>query len=103
MIAFNKRCGSILEVNAMLASHKLPTETVVFNQTGTLTTGVFRVCSVISPRLDSDMLLQIAAHVEAGSTHPIARAIRAAYAGPATRRFARFAEEWVKKNDPQKG
>ena len=25
MIAFNKRCGSILEVNAMLASHKLPT------------------------------------------------------------------------------
>ena len=23
-------------------------------------------------------------------------------AGPATRRFARFAEEWVKKNDPQK-
>ena len=25
MIAFNKRCGSILEVNALLASHKLPT------------------------------------------------------------------------------
>lgn len=24
MIAFNKRCGSILEVNALLASHKLP-------------------------------------------------------------------------------
>ena len=65
------------------------TETVVFNQTGTLTTGVFRVCSVISPRLDSDMLLQIAAHVEAGSTHPIARAIRAAYAGPIRRELIR--------------
>ena len=64
-------------------------ETVVFNQTGTLTTGVFRVCSVISPRLDADMLLQIAAHVEAGSAHPIARAIREACPGPIRRELIR--------------
>lgn len=42
-----------------------------------------------------------------GMTPPSSRTIALAVpaggrAGPATRRFARFAEEWVKKNDPQK-
>ena len=37
------------------------------------------------------------------SSRTIALAVPAGgRAGPATRRFARFAEEWVKKNDPQK-
>ncbi len=57
------------------------TKAVVFDKTGTLTTGQFRVTAVKSDKMDADMLLKIAAHAEAYSSHPIAKAIISAYGG----------------------
>ena len=53
---------------------------VVFDKTGTLTEGKFAVRS-IDAQGDADELLRLAAHAESWSTHPIAQAICAAYAG----------------------
>ncbi|MBE5759540.1 MAG: cadmium-translocating P-type ATPase [Clostridiales bacterium] len=53
-------------------------DTVVFDKTGTLTKGSFAVSHVAG---DRDKLLEIAAHAEAYSTHPIAESIRKAYDG----------------------
>ena len=54
--------------------------TVVFDKTGTLTEGVFRVTAVHPETLDEQELLHLAAHVESLSTHPIAAALRQAWA-----------------------
>lgn len=54
---------------------------LVFDKTGTLTEGSFRVTGVVAEGIDSDELLSLAAHVESGSTHPIAQSILAAYGG----------------------
>lgn len=54
---------------------------VVFDKAGTLTAGEYRVVSVRSDKLTAPMLLKIAAHAEAHSSHPIARAIIAAHDG----------------------
>lgn len=56
-------------------------ETVVFDKTGTLTSGSFAVVSV-EPEggVGEDELLEVAAHAEANSDHPIARSVREAYA-----------------------
>ena len=55
-------------------------DTVVFDKTGTLTRGVFAVTEVV-PRngYTGEELLRLVAHAEAGSTHPIAGAVREAY------------------------
>ena len=53
---------------------------VVFDKTGTLTEGKFAVRSVDAQGY-ADELLRLAAHAESWSTHPIAQAICAAYAG----------------------
>ena len=55
-------------------------KTMVFDKTGTLTKGEFRV-SRIEPAGDftESMLLELAAHAEGYSTHPIAESIREAY------------------------
>lgn len=58
------------------------TRVVVFDKTGTLTTGSFKVSSVKPEKMDSDMMLKIAAHAEAYSNHPIAKSIVSAYGGP---------------------
>ena len=67
--------------NYMDALAKL--STVVFDKTGTLTRGTFDVEAIHPERL-SDLseqeLLHLAAHVERYSTHPIALALRMAYA-----------------------
>ncbi|MCP4090444.1 MAG: heavy metal translocating P-type ATPase, partial [Gammaproteobacteria bacterium] len=49
--------------------------TVVLDKTGTITSGLPRVTSVISNEEDKDRLLQIATDLEAGSEHPLATAI----------------------------
>ncbi len=54
-------------------------DTVVFDKTGTLTRGSFSVTKVQASGLAEQELLEIAAHAEAHSTHPIALAIRNAY------------------------
>lgn len=54
---------------------------VVFDKTGTLTKGSFSVTDVIPVSgHNKEELLEIAAHAEAFSTHPIAKSIREAYA-----------------------
>jgi len=59
---------------------------IAFDKTGTLTSGDFRVVDVEvrSPEMNKDEVLRFAAGLEAGSDHPIARAIRSAVASPAT-------------------
>ena len=54
--------------------------TVVFDKTGTLTRGTFDVEAIHPERLSEHELLHLAAHVERYSTHPIALALRMAYA-----------------------
>jgi Cd2+/Zn2+-exporting ATPase len=48
---------------------------VVMDKTGTLTKGVFNVQEVVSEGIEKDQLIQIAAAIEWGSTHPVAKAI----------------------------
>lgn len=64
--------------NYMDALSKL--STVVFDKTGTLTRGTFDVEAIHPERLSEHELLHLAAHVERFSTHPIALALRMAYA-----------------------
>ena len=54
-------------------------QTIVFDKTGKLTKGVFKVTTVHPSRLSEEQLLHLAAHVEHNSTHPIAAALRDAY------------------------
>ena len=64
--------------NYMDALSKL--STVLFDKTGTLTRGTFDVEAIHPERLSEHELLHLAAHVERYSTHPIALALRMAYA-----------------------
>lgn len=64
--------------NYMDALSKL--STVVFDKTGTLTRGTFDVEAIHPEELSEHELLHLAAHVERYSTHPIALALRMAYA-----------------------
>ena len=64
--------------NYMDALAKL--STVVFDKTGTLTRGTFDVEAIHPEQLSEHELLHLAAHVERYSTHPIALALRMAYA-----------------------
>ena len=52
-------------------------KTVALDKTGTLTRGVFEVTEIIENTIEKDKLLDLAAHVEAQSTHPIAKSIAA--------------------------
>ena len=49
---------------------------IVFDKTGTLTEGVFKVTQIVS---DNPDILKYAAYAESSSSHPIAKAIKAAY------------------------
>lgn len=53
--------------------------TVVFDKTGTLTKGEFKVSQADAYNISEAELLDIAAHIEAYSNHPIASSIREAY------------------------
>lgn len=53
------------------------TEIAVFDKTGTLTQGSFTVTGVHPIGVSADQLLALAAAVESGSNHPIAKALRA--------------------------
>ncbi len=55
-------------------------DTVVFDKTGTLTEGIFSVNEISAQAgFSEETLLELAAHAEAHSTHPIARSILTAY------------------------
>ena len=52
---------------------------VVCDKTGTLTEGVFEVTDIMEGSMDRDRLLELAAHAESFSTHPISLSIQRAY------------------------
>ena len=54
-------------------------QTVAFDKTGTMTKGVFEVNGIHHSSMDNEKLLEIAAHAELFSTHPIALSIRRAW------------------------
>lgn len=56
-------------------------DTMVFDKTGTLTQGRFGVAEIHPSGITERELLDIAAHVEAQSNHPISRSIREAFDG----------------------
>lgn len=55
------------------------TTCAVFDKTGTLTEGSFRVTGIFPVGLSEGELLELAAHAEAASSHPVARSIRESY------------------------
>jgi Cd2+/Zn2+-exporting ATPase len=68
-------------------------DTVVLDKTGTLTRGEFRVSGIHPVSIAPEELLDIAAHAEMYSTHPIARSIVEAYGKePDSRRVAKTEE-----------
>lgn len=69
------------------------TEIVVFDKTGTLTKGVFKVRDVRPEGMSSEDLLEVAAHAESFSTHPIAASLREAYGQPIDRNRVSGVEE----------
>lgn len=72
------KCGILVKGSNYLEalSH---TETVVFDKTGTLTKGRFAVTEIKAEAMPRERLLEIAAHIEAYSHHPIAESSKAAY------------------------
>ncbi len=57
------------------------TKWVVFDKTGTLTQGVFEVVDIHHSKLERDRLLEIAAHAESASSHPISKSLQRAFGG----------------------
>jgi len=55
------------------------TEIVVFDKTGTLTKGIFRVQQIEPQGISADALLELAAHAESFSNHPISLSLQKAY------------------------
>jgi Cd2+/Zn2+-exporting ATPase len=68
--------------------------TVVFDKTGTLTKGVFSVTQILpADGWTAEKLLEVAAHAELHSNHPIAVSIRQAYGKkPDSARLTQYAE-----------
>ncbi|MEE0434350.1 MAG: heavy metal translocating P-type ATPase [Peptococcaceae bacterium] len=54
-------------------------KTVVFDKTGTLTRGVFEVVDIHHSDMAHDALLDLAAHAESASSHPISKSLQRAY------------------------
>ena len=55
------------------------TKIVAFDKTGTMTRGVFEVSGIHHCTMENDRLLELAAHAELYSSHPIAKSIQRAY------------------------
>lgn len=52
---------------------------MVFDKTGTLTKGIFEVTGIHHSEMEREELLELAAHAECYSNHPISKSIRTAY------------------------
>lgn len=55
------------------------TKLVVFDKTGTLTQGVFEVVDIHHSAMEREKLLDLAAHAESASSHPISKSLQRAY------------------------
>lgn len=72
------KCGILVKGSCYLEA-LAETDCIVFDKTGTLTKGCFKVIEINSPNLDPQQLLELAAHAEAHSSHPIALSIKKAW------------------------
>ena len=54
-------------------------KTLVLDKTGTLTQGVFQVVKIHSPGMAPDRLIELAAHAECASSHPISLSLQRSY------------------------
>lgn len=68
-------------------------DTIIFDKTGTLTTGTFHVTSIHSVGCTQDELLELAAHAEYYSNHPISLSIKEAYGKPLNENLVSEVEE----------
>ena len=61
------------------------TKIVVFDKTGTLTRGVCEVSGIHHNELENEKLIELAAHAECASSHPISKSLQQAYGKPIDR------------------
>ena len=73
-------------------------QTVAFDKTGTMTKGVFEVNGIHHSSMDNDKLLELTAHAEIFSTHPIARSIQKAWLEGAVFRDDGEPTEWTDRS-----
>lgn len=57
-------------------------EIIVFDKTGTLTRGTFALQATHAEGMADDVLLDLVAHAQSGSSHPIALSLKQAYGAP---------------------
>ena len=69
------------------------TKIVVFDKTGTLTKGVFEVSGIHHNELENEKLIELAAHAECASSHPISKSLQRAYGKPIDRSHVSDIEE----------
>jgi Cu+-exporting ATPase len=70
------RAGILIrDAEALESAHRI--DTIVMDKTGTLTAGVPQVTEVIAHAVSESELLRLAAALQAGSEHPLARAVLA--------------------------
>lgn len=74
------KCGVLVKGSNYLEA-LANTEIIVFDKTGTLTQGSFSVSEIHAIGMPPEKLLELAAHAEAFSNHPISLSLRQAYAG----------------------
>ena len=72
-------------------------DTILFDKTGTLTKGVFKVVAVHPHAFTEDKLLELAAHAESFSNHPIARSLADEYGKPVDKSIVKNAREFIGK------
>ncbi len=68
-------------------------KTLVFDKTGTLTQGIFRVTGIFPVQISRELLLELTAHAECASSHPISKCIREAYGGKICRERVQDVQE----------
>ncbi len=73
-------CGILIK-GANYVEALAKADRVVFDKTGTMTMGVFEVVAIHHSPLTDQQLLELAAHAECFSTHPISDCLRRAYTG----------------------
>ncbi|MBO7303865.1 MAG: heavy metal translocating P-type ATPase [Clostridia bacterium] len=67
--------AGVLFKNATVIEACARAKTVLLDKTGTITAGVPTVCDVIAYSVDADRLLSVCSSLEAGSEHPLAKAL----------------------------
>lgn len=72
-------------------------ESIVFDKTGTLTKGVFKVVAVHPHAFAEEKVLELAAHAESFSNHPIARSLADEYGKPIDKSIVKDAHEFAGK------